>query len=56
MPELWTALFHRQASAKEVETVRAPTIRSPDKYQGPPQWATRAKIAVILWAVVMALH
>jgi hypothetical protein len=31
-------------------------VRSADKYQGPPQWATRAKIAVILWGVVMVLH
>lgn len=30
--------------------------RSADKYQGPPHWATRAKIAVILWGVVMVLH
>ncbi len=31
-------------------------VRSAEKYQGPPQWATRAKIAVILWGVVMVLH
>jgi hypothetical protein len=31
-------------------------VRSADKYRGPPKWATRAKIAVILWGVVMVLH
>jgi hypothetical protein len=31
-------------------------VRSAGKYRGPPQWATMAKIAVILWGVVMVLH
>lgn len=31
-------------------------VRSADKYQGPSKWAKRAKIAVILWGVVMVLH
>ena len=30
-------------------------VRSADKYQGPPQWATMAKIAVIMWGAVMVL-
>jgi hypothetical protein len=31
-------------------------VRSADKYEGPSKWAIRAKIAVILWGVVMVLH
>jgi len=28
-------------------------VRSADKYRGAPEWATMAKIAVILWGAVM---
>ena len=28
-------------------------LRSANKYQGAPQWATTAKIAVIVWGAVM---
>jgi hypothetical protein len=28
-------------------------FRSADKYRGPPQWATLAKMAVIVWGAVM---
>lgn len=31
-------------------------VRSADKYRGAPQRATMAKIAVILWGIVMVLH
>ena len=30
-------------------------VRSADKYRGPPEWATMAKIAVIIWGAVMVL-
>ena len=30
-------------------------FRSADKYRGPPQWATMAKVVVILWGGLMAV-